>query len=139
MCDHNVKAPLVSIESLYTKTATVLYRGSKPCEKRSGRKIIKRVIFKTREHRSDPDRFGYRKVYSIDFLAPWGEEFLRYLPHQVPGITCQCCGRYMVGKRISGTVNVGVPCDRRCTGATGHNCECSCGGINHGADHAFNG
>ena len=27
-------------------------------------------------------------------------------------------------------------CDRRCTGATGNVCDCSCGGHNHGRDHA---
>ena len=26
-------------------------------------------------------------------------------------------------------------CDARCTGAKGHNCECSCGGKNHGVDY----
>jgi hypothetical protein len=26
-------------------------------------------------------------------------------------------------------------CDPRCTGAKGHDCECSCGGANHGCDH----
>lgn len=25
------------------------------------------------------------------------------------------------------------PCDGRCTGATGPNCDCQCGGINHGS------
>jgi hypothetical protein len=39
-------------------------------------------------------------------------------------------------KRIDGTVNDIKKCDPRCTGATGHTCECSCGGENHGADHA---
>lgn len=24
-------------------------------------------------------------------------------------------------------------CDKRCLNAQGHNCECSCGGVNHGA------
>lgn len=27
-------------------------------------------------------------------------------------------------------------CDARCLNATGHNCECSCGGKNHGAGNA---
>lgn len=27
-------------------------------------------------------------------------------------------------------------CDSRCTSATGSKCDCSCGGANHGADHA---
>lgn len=26
------------------------------------------------------------------------------------------------------------PCDGRCTGATGPNCDCQCGGINHGSN-----
>lgn len=26
-------------------------------------------------------------------------------------------------------------CDRRCTGARGPNCECKCGGKNHGSEH----
>lgn len=29
-----------------------------------------------------------------------------------------------------------VPCDARCTGARGPNCECSCGGANHGHGNA---
>jgi hypothetical protein len=35
----------------------------------------------------------------------------------------QITGRYVADKA----------CDGRCMGATGHNCECSCGGKNHGA------
>jgi hypothetical protein len=35
---------------------------------------------------------------------------------------------------VIGTTNK-TPCDDRCTGATGHKCQCSCGGKNHGADH----
>jgi hypothetical protein len=27
-------------------------------------------------------------------------------------------------------------CDARCMGATGPSCDCSCGGANHGANHA---
>jgi hypothetical protein len=34
----------------------------------------------------------------------------------------QITGRYVADKA----------CDGRCMGATGHNCECSCGGKNHG-------
>ncbi len=29
-----------------------------------------------------------------------------------------------------------VACDARCTSARGPKCDCSCGGANHGADHA---
>lgn len=35
---------------------------------------------------------------------------------------------------VIGTRNE-TPCDDRCTAATGHKCQCSCGGKNHGADH----
>jgi hypothetical protein len=40
-------------------------------------------------------------------------------------------------KRIDGVVNEKTKCDPRCTGATGHTCECQCGGENHGADHSI--
>ncbi len=39
------------------------------------------------------------------------------------------------GKCIDGRVVDTCPCDRRCTHATGHSCECSCGGANHGKDY----
>ncbi len=38
-------------------------------------------------------------------------------------------------KQIDGVFNEDHVCDARCTSAIGHNCECSCGGANHGADH----
>lgn len=37
---------------------------------------------------------------------------------------------YLVGRYVEFK-----PCGARCTGATGPNCECSCGGKNHGASH----
>jgi len=40
-------------------------------------------------------------------------------------------------KPISGYIAPAVKCDPRCTGATGPNCECSCGGENHGSAHAM--
>ena len=57
--------------------------------------------------------------------------------------TNNCCFPHssqpsMIGlKPIDGYVNEAKKCDPRCTGATGHTCECSCGGENHGADHAI--
>lgn len=118
-----------------SSTMTIIYRCSKPCEKKQGKKIAKRVTFTVRSHKSLPDKFGYERVLSRDFIAPWGEEFRRYLPHQVPYILCEHCRMFMGGKPLQGTQNDSVPCDRRCTSATGHNCECSCGGANHGIDH----
>ncbi len=39
-------------------------------------------------------------------------------------------------RAINGKVNAEKKCDSRCTGARGHNCECACGGANHGLDYA---
>jgi len=44
------------------------------------------------------------------------------------------CGRYAISNQVKGFVSAHV-CDSRCTGATGSNCECSCGGANHGSAH----
>ena len=46
---------------------------------------------------------------------------------------CPKCTSYnsLFIDRIQGTVT-DHECDPRCTGATGKNCECSCGGKNHG-------
>lgn len=38
---------------------------------------------------------------------------------------------FIVMKAVRATVN-DTPCDGRCTSATGPNCDCSCGGRNHG-------
>lgn len=60
---------------------------------------------------------------------------------------CQLCGAkapegapYTMVHNVMGRVEkkrlvnaaMRCPCDGRCTGATGPNCECSCGGVNHG-------
>lgn len=47
--------------------------------------------------------------------------------------TCEC-GGHCTQDVIKGFKTEHV-CDARCTGATGHNCECSCGGANHGKDY----
>ncbi len=44
---------------------------------------------------------------------------------------------YLAFDRVKGFKVETVPCDARCTGARGHNCECSCGGANHGAANAI--
>ena len=43
------------------------------------------------------------------------------------------CGKMMSFGKLEGYVNPDVKCDARCTNARGHNCECSCGGLNHGS------
>lgn len=49
-------------------------------------------------------------------------------------IPCTTCDkRYRVyGKTINGKVNHNKPCTPKCESATGPDCECHCGGENHG-------
>lgn len=39
---------------------------------------------------------------------------------------------YFEHRQLEGRIVADKKCDGRCMGATGHNCECSCGGANHG-------
>lgn len=51
---------------------------------------------------------------------------------------CSPGAAYLGGeyRNVDGTRNDDVKCDARCNEATGHKCECSCAGRNHGASHA---
>jgi hypothetical protein len=48
--------------------------------------------------------------------------------------TCPACGSvHQAERKIERPGHVSNhKCDARCEGATGHRCECSCGGRNHG-------
>lgn len=71
--------------------------------------------------------FSYRKVND----GNWQDAaYFRF-----PLVKCPGCGENLSGKAIEDRYNPQHPCDARCTGAKGHNCECSCGGENHGRDH----
>lgn len=48
---------------------------------------------------------------------------------------CPTCGKMMKYGEIKAVTTDHV-CDARCTNATGHKCECSCGGVNHGLAYA---
>lgn len=46
--------------------------------------------------------------------------------------------RYPISfKRVEGTYSEKHTCDARCVNAIGPNCECSCGGENHGGGYAI--
>ena len=47
---------------------------------------------------------------------------------------CPTCKRMMDYSFLKGRLSPEHKCDARCTGARGGNCECSCGGTNHGKD-----
>lgn len=45
------------------------------------------------------------------------------------------CGKALRFVDVKGTYRADKKCDARCLNSTGHVCECSCGGKNHGAGH----
>lgn len=65
----------------------------------------------------------------------WTEpKFTRIVDGRVRDIShdAMCsCGRYYTGTAVKGTKS-NHRCDARCVNSKGPNCECSCGGENHG-------
>ena len=49
--------------------------------------------------------------------------------------TCRC-GSARLARPVIGRYVADKACDGRCMAATGHSCECQCGGKNHGAANA---
>jgi hypothetical protein len=47
----------------------------------------------------------------------------------------RCC-RYLRVNRINGRYSADHKCDGRCTNAKGGDCECQCGGKNHGSGYS---
>jgi hypothetical protein len=74
--------------------------------------------------RQQPENTGSRNPH-------W---FLYTLNNRVP---CKGCGAMLFlsgGHAVYGRTNT-HKCDARCLAATGPDCECSCGGENHGAGY----
>lgn len=72
-------------------------------------------------------------------MTPDGASYDRARPFILNGIAvsarCPDHGVYRL-QSLRGRVVESVACDARCTGARGPKCDCSCGGANHGANHA---
>jgi hypothetical protein len=47
-------------------------------------------------------------------------------------VPCRGCGRLRTAKIVRGVYNPNKKCNAKCIFAMGHNCECACGGKNHG-------
>lgn len=62
----------------------------------------------------------------------WEPELGRYYSPHSEGIHCAHHKWQLKWKLIDGKVSEKHKCDSRCMNATGPNCECSCGGVNHG-------
>lgn len=127
-------APLYSTETT-TRTGTlrVIYR-CPACERTQKLAGVKRpvvalrtaVVRKTRTTEIH-GLTGHRTTRHSEFSRD-GITFGPYLP------TATCpAGHEMFGKPVRGTLNPEIKCNAKCQGATGHDCECACGGKNHGA------
>jgi hypothetical protein len=59
-------------------------------------------------------------------------------PEQWNGFRCEKHWQYPLRfRQIIGVVNPDHKCDSRCTHAKGFDCECACGGLNHGLQYAL--
>lgn len=91
--------------------------------------------------RSELRRFG---VGGLELSPKVARYYVVHLPEGrtlratdcVPSFGRSCaCGSTVFVQPVVGRMNETVRCDARCTSATGHKCECSCGGKNHGSGH----
>lgn len=88
-------------------------------------------------HRTPP--FG-ANFWPYGQFQMWKEEYGTYTAHvpqvrQLPAVICPTHNRPLRWDRVEGRVSESRKCDPRCTGAIGPNCECACGGANHGCDN----
>lgn len=66
-----------------------------------------------------------------------GHEGRVFEEHCGYGLLYACaCGAARVALPVVGKLNPSKKCSDKCQAATGHDCECACGGKNHGAAHA---
>lgn len=73
-------------------------------------------------------------IYAFKGYASDGKSRLDLNAMTVNCPGCQQVLRVVFGKPLYGKYVPETICNSKCTGATGHNCECSCGGKNHGAN-----
>jgi len=110
-----------------TRTATFVGRckGCKAGARATASEAVKRTVERFRTVQGyDDERTVYR--YAYDGSPHFTKDRTVFL-HR----TCTC-GRDVALRRVAGTVTEHV-CNAKCMASTGHVCECSCGGKNHGA------
>jgi hypothetical protein len=106
-----------------THTAAVLYR-CRPCERLTRRPHVWRRTL---------TRSTSGQLAGITWALPDGRT---HRGEQPPADACGSCKRQTAGTAIRGTYSSVHACDARCIYAKGPDCECSCGGANHGVGHA---
>lgn len=95
-----------------------------------------RVIATTKKHQHKfavaADFESVQVVYALPSCPPPG--FVGFTSDWLWYGACPECGQYLRLEvlPINGKYSEKKKCDFRCQDATGHNCECQCGGKNHG-------
>lgn len=80
------------------------------------------------EYRRQMNSIGYGRKEAVYFRESDGAKHVQPV---------ECCGRATSWNWLKSFLNPAVKCDARCTHAKGFNCECSCGGENHGKGGMF--
>lgn len=104
------------------KTTTVIFRHATRAP--ACKRVVRRTYFV--DERQDPmGRGRLRKL--------WRPDPLRGSRAPYEDLPCPECDGSLQWDEIVGKVVDDHPCDARCMGARGPDCECSCGGANHGS------
>lgn len=80
-----------------------------------------------------PDRFG-NPTFAWRSQPVTGDLWRGLSDFSAWTVDCNC-GASMQVASVKGVLNPEHACSAKCVNATGHKCECSCGGANHGAAH----
>lgn len=85
----------------------------------------------------DMERHFYRCLDCLEVQAIDGPQLRgQWVDGMIRWPQCDCSGNLKWMGKVQGLsliqAHLGCPCDGRCTGALGGNCDCSCGGKNHG-------
>lgn len=118
-----------------TGPAAVLYR-CHPCERRTKQPHVWRQTFtRAATTRTWWSATARRQMRLAEIT--WTDDTTGRRSHgeQPPHASCPGCHRPTFGQAIRGRYNAATRCDARCIYAKGPDCECSCGGANHGAGH----
>lgn len=117
-----------------TTDAPVLYRCG-PCERRTKRpQLWRRSIRRTTTTTEywHPAIARQVRLVNVEWTPVDGRAHQGQHP---PTDRCPSCKLPTTGRPIRGHYNAARRCDARCMYAKGPDCECSCGGANHGIGH----
>lgn len=114
-----------------TRTVPVTYRCSR-CRKNKCEKV-RQIVYTVH---SETERFQCPSTgrTSSQTRKTWFKDGvdLNVWNGYMPSLTCETCGELMQSEAIRGVYSEAHKCGSRCTNAKGGDCECQCGGANHG-------